>query len=523
MVVLASKVDSSSVQFRQNAAAAQSLIDELERRRAVVAQGGGPAAQERHRQRGKLLPRDRVAQLLDDPAEFFELSPLAAWGMYDGESPAASVITGFGMVSGTQCMVIAHDATAKGGASYPMSVQKTLRAQEIALENRLTCIYLVESAGANLRYQAEFFAHLGARMFANETRMSALGIPQIAVVFGNATAGGAYVPGLADYAIFVAGQAKVFLAGPPLVKMATGEEIDAEELGGASMHASKSGLADYVVEEDAQALVLVRRIVASGNCVAAGTPGRIAPEEPQHDAEEILGIIPVDRRRTFDMREILARIVDGSRFLEFKATFGTSVVAGHAHIDGYPVGILANNNILYSESAMKATQFVQLCDQSGTPLIFLQNITGFMVGKVAEQGGIIKHGSMMINAVANASVPKITIIVGASYGAGNYSMCGRGLDPTLLLTWPTSHIAVMGAKQAAGVLAAVSSSASEETRAQIEGKFEEESSPYYATARLWDDGIIDPRQTRLALARALAMARNRNVPAGRGRYGTFRM
>jgi 3-methylcrotonyl-CoA carboxylase beta subunit len=521
--VLTSKIDPGGAPFAQNASFMRELIDELERRHAIARGEGGSPAQQRHRDRGKLLPRERIARLLDDPAAFLELSALAAWEMYDGESPGASVVTGIGPVCGTACAVVAHEATIKGGAMYPISVHKVLRAQEIARQNRLPCIYLVESAGANLRYQAEFFADLGARTFANETRMSAAGIPQLAVVFGNATAGGAYVPGLADYTVFVRNQAKVFLAGPPLVKMATGEETDDEKLGGASMHASKSGLADYVADDDEGAIALARRIAVRFKQPHVEPPARVRPEEPKYAAEELVGIVPRDRRRLFDMREIVARIVDGSRFLEFKAGYGTSIVAGDAHIDGYPVGILANNNVLFSDSACKATQFIQLCEQSGTPIVYLQNITGFMVGTSVEEGGIVKHGSLMIDAVANATVPQFTVIVGASYGAGNYGMCGRGLDPTLLFTWPSSHIAVMGAQQAAGVLSMVSGKATDEMRAEVVAQFERESSPYFATARLWDDGIIDPRATRTMLARALAIAKPRDRGHAPGKYGTFRL
>ncbi|MBV8489346.1 MAG: methylcrotonoyl-CoA carboxylase, partial [Candidatus Eremiobacteraeota bacterium] len=504
------------------AAFMREAIAELETRLAAAREAGGEAARARHRDRGKLLPRERLERLLDDSAAFLELSPLAAWEMYDNESPGASVITGIGAVGGRQCAIVAHEATVKGGAIYPVSVQKVLRLQEIARRNRLPCVYLVESAGANLRYQSEFFADLGSRTFANQTRMSAAGIPQIAVVFGNATAGGAYVPGLSDYTIFVRGQAKVFLAGPPLVKAATGEETDDETLGGAAMHASKSGLADYVADDDAGAIERARTIVATLERSATASEQRLAPVGPAYDVEELLGIVPRDRRRLFDMREVVARIVDDSRFLEFKANFGTSLVAGHAHLDGWPIGVLANNNVLFSDSAQKAAQFVQLCEQSATPLLYLQNITGFMVGTSVEQGGIVKHGSALINAVANATVPQFTVIVGASYGAGNYGMCGRGLDPALLLTWPSSRIAVMGPQQAAGVLSMVSGKASDAMRAEIEAQFERESTPYYATARLWDDGIVDPRATRRALAHALVIARRRDDrPANT--YGAFRL
>ncbi|HEX9057574.1 MAG TPA: carboxyl transferase domain-containing protein, partial [Ktedonobacterales bacterium] len=481
-------------------------------------------------------PRERVELLLDPGAPFLELSTLAAWDMYDNESPGGSQITGIGVVNGVECLVGANDATVKGGASYPITVKKGLRSQEIAATNHLPCIYLVESAGANLLYQAELFADLGGRTFANQTRLSAAGIPQISLVFGSSTAGGAYIPGLSDYTVMVKHQAKVFLGGPPLVKMATGEDVDDESLGGAEMHTRVSGLGDYLAQDDADAIRIGRDIVARLNWRKRIRAQLATPEEPRYDPEELLGIIPTDWRKPFEIREVIARIVDGSRFVEFKHEYGPTLVCGHAHINGFPVGILGNNGVLFSDSSMKAAQFIQLCNQSRTPLIYLQNITGYMVGRQYEEEGIIKHGAKMINAVANSSVPQFTVIVGGSFGAGNYGMCGRTFDPTLLFTWPNSRIAVMGAEQAAGVLAIVQEESArargrepdrqqiEMTRAMVQRKFDEESSAYYATARIWDDGIIDPRDTRMALSVGLSMCYNRDwVTAGPPRYGVFRM
>jgi acetyl-CoA carboxylase carboxyltransferase component len=456
--------------------------------------------------------------------------------MYNDESPGASGINGIGVVNGVECMISANDATAKGGASYPVSVKKALRAQEIAARNRLPCVYLVESAGANLLYPAEFFADLGGRTFANQSRMSAAGIPQIALVFGSSTAGGAYVPGLSDYTVLVKGQAKVFLGGPPLVKMATGEEVDDESLGGAEMHTRLSGVGDYLAEDDADAIRIGREIVGRLNWRKEIKAALSTPEEPKYDPDELLGVIPSDPRKPLEIREVIARLVDGSRLDEFKQNYGTTLVTGFAHLNGFPVGILANNGVLFPDSSMKATQFIQLANQSRTPLIYLQNITGYMVGRQYEEEGIIKHGAKMINAVANSTVPQFTVIVGGSYGAGNYGMCGRTFDPTLLFSWPNSRIAVMGAEQAAGVLAIVQEDAArargkepdttqiEMMRAMVTQKFEEEASPYYATARLWDDGIFDPRETRMALSVGLSMSYNRDwVSQGPPHYGVFRM
>ena len=537
MSIFRSHLDTGSDDYQADRQAMQALVDELEARQAQARAGGGEPGAQKFREQEKLLPRERLELLLDPATPFLELSPLAADGMYDGESPAASQITGIGVVSGVECMLFANDATVKGGAVFPMTLQKTLRAQAIAQENRLPCISLVESAGANLLYQDEIFI-LGGRTFANQARMSALGIPQIALVFGSSTAGGAYVPGMSDYVVMVRGQAKVFLGGPPLVKMATGEEVDDETLGGATMHARVSGVSDYTAENDADAIRIGRLIVDNLNqakplvCLERWQP----PQEPRYDPDELLGIIPADARIPFDVREIIARIVDGSRFLEFKPEYGPTLVVGHACINGWPVGILGNNGVLFSECGNKAAQFIQLCNQSRTPLVYLQNITGFMVGTKYEREGIIKHGSKMINAVATATVPQFTVIVGGSYGAGNYAMCGRAYDPRFLWTWPNSRVAVMGGEQAAGVLGIVQAERArrqgvEPNQQQIEmmqtmtrQKFEQESSPYYATARLWDDGIVDPRHTRRVLSIGLSVAHNVDyVSAGSPRYGVFRM
>ncbi|HKS69658.1 MAG TPA: carboxyl transferase domain-containing protein, partial [Ktedonobacterales bacterium] len=453
--VIASQVNPKSDEYRENYAAMAALAEEFHARQAKVREGGSERARQRHVARGKLLPRERVELLLDPGAPFLELSTLAAWGMYDDESPGGSGVNGIGLVNGVEVMVNANDATAKGGASYPISVKKALRAQEIAATNHLPCLYLVESAGANLLYQAELFADLGGRTFANQARMSAAGIPQIALVFGNSTAGGAYVPGLSDYTVMVRRQAKVFLAGPPLVKMATGEEVDDESLGGADLHARTSGLADFLAEDDRDAIRIGRDIVVRLNWRKEVRARLAPPEEPAYDPDELLGVVPADPRRPFEIREVIARLVDGSRFDEFKREYGPTLVCGWAYINGYPVGMLGNNGVLFSESAQKAAQFIQLCNQSRTPLIYLQNITGFMVGRRYEEQGIIKHGALMINAVANANVPQLTVIVGGSFGAGNYGMCGRAFDGRFLWMWPQSQIAVMGAEQAANTLAEV--------------------------------------------------------------------
>jgi 3-methylcrotonyl-CoA carboxylase beta subunit len=535
MPVLVSRLQVRSPEYQANRQAMLALVEELQERQARVRQGGGPAAQQRMLARGKLLPRQRLHLLLDPGTPFLELSPLAAWGMYRDEAPAASQITGIGVVSGVECMISASDPTVKGGAIYPMTLRKMLRAQQIAEENRLPCLYLVESAGANLLHQADLFIE-GGRVFARQARLSARGIPQISLVFGSSTAGGAYIPGMSDYVVMVRGQARVFLGGPPLVRMATGEVVDEETLGGAEMHAQVSGVSDYTAADDAQALRLGREIVARLGVTKALAGRRVAPEEPACDPEELLGIVPADPRQPFDMREILARLVDGSRFLEFKPDYGTTLVCGHAHLDGWPLGILANNGVLFSTSANKAAQFIQLCNQSRIPLLYLQNITGFMVGSRSEREGMVKHGAKMVNAVATSTVPQFTVIVGGSYGAGNYAMCGRSYDPRFLWSWPSARVAVMGGEQAAGVLALVAEEqarargtepdreALEKLRADTRARFEEESSPYFATARLWDDGILDPRDTRRALSVALSVAHNVDfVSPGPPRYGVFRM
>jgi 3-methylcrotonyl-CoA carboxylase beta subunit len=534
--ILQSQIDTRSEEYRRNYEHNCRLVEELAVRQEQVRKGGSERAVKKHLDSGKLLPRERIELLLDPATPFLELSPLAAWGMYDDESPGAATVNGIGVVNGVECMVGANEATIKGGTSYPITVQKMLRAQDIARENRLPCIYLVESGGANLPHQAELFVE-GGRTFANQAQMSAMGIPQISLVFGNSTAGGAYVPGLSDYAVMVRGQALAFLGGPPLVKMATGEEVDEQTLGGAEMHARVSGLADYLAEDDADAIRIGREIVGRLNWRKYTPTDLRPPESPRYDPDELLGIVPIDTiRQPLDMREILARIVDGSRLMEFKPEYGNTLVCGHAHVNGFPVGILANNGVLFSESANKAAQFIQLCNHSRTPLLYLQNITGFMVGRKAEEEGIIKHGSKMINAVANSNVPQFTVLIGGSYGAGNYAMCGRAYDPRLLFAWNTSRIAVMGAEQAAGVLAIITEEAARrrgETpdydtinlrRAMTVQKFEQESDPYYATARLWDDGLIDPRDTRMALTVGLSMCYNRDwVSEGAPRYGNFRM
>ena len=536
-MLLESQLNVRSTEYHENRAVMQKRVDELEERLAWVRAGGGERGIKKFQERGKLLPRERLELLLDPGTPFLEIGPLAAYDMYNNESPCAPQIMGVGIVSGVECMLFVNDATVKGGAVYPMTLQKTLRGQTIAAENRLPCISLVESAGANLLYQAEVF-NTGGRIFGNQSRLSAQGIPQIALVFGSSTAGGAYIPGMSDYVVMVREKATVYLGGPPLVKMATGEVTDDETLGGAEMHARISGVSDYTAENDTDALRIGRFIMQHlpQPKPAIVMARRQTPAAPQYDPDELLGVIPAERRIPFDVREIITRIVDESRFLEFKRDYGATLVCGHAHINGYPVGILGNNGVLFSESANKAAQFIQLCNQSRTPLIYLQNITGFMVGTKYEREGIIKHGSKMINAVATSTVPQFTVIVGGSYGAGNYAMCGRAYDPRFLWAWPNSEIAVMGGEQAAGVLAIV-----QEERARKKGvepdaksiqmmqmmtqqKFDQESTPYYATARLWDDGILDPRDTRKALCVGLSVAHNVDfITPGQPNYGVFRM
>jgi 3-methylcrotonyl-CoA carboxylase beta subunit len=532
MAVIKSKLKTSGAEFKAAAQAARAQVEELNARLAQARTGGDAAARKKHQGRGKLLPRERVAALLDPGAPFLELSPLAAWEVYGEPVPAAGLITGVGTVGGRQCVVIANDATVKGGTYYPLTVKKHLRAQEIALENRLPCIYLVDSGGAYLPSQDEVFPdreHFG-RIFYNQANMSAAGIAQISAVMGSCTAGGAYVPAMSDETIIVKDQGTIFLAGPPLVKAATGEIVTAEELGGADVHTRISGVADHLADDDHHALALARRAVA--NLPGAAGAAR-ASREPLYDAEELYGVIPQSARTPFDVREIIARIVDASEFDEFKARYGATLVCGFAQIHGQPVGILANNGILFSESALKGAHFVELCCQRRIHLIFIQNITGFMVGKKAEHGGIAKDGAKLVTAVACARVPKLTIIVGGSFGAGNYGMCGRAYSPRFLWTWPNSRISVMGGEQAANVLAQVKREALEKQdkpwsqkeeaafKAPILEQYARQSSAYYATARLWDDGIIDPKDTRRTLA--LGIAASLNAPVEETRFGVFRM
>jgi 3-methylcrotonyl-CoA carboxylase beta subunit len=512
----------------------------LRAKSAKAALGGPESARTRHAGRGKLLPRERVERLIDPASPFLELSPLAAEGMYDGEAPGAGVITGIGRVSGRECVIVCNDATVKGGAYFPITVKKHLRAQEVALENNLPCVYLVDSGGANLPHQSEVFPdreHFG-RIFYNQANMSARGIPQVAAVMGSCTAGGAYVPAMSDETVIVRKQGTIFLGGPPLVKAATGEIISAEDLGGADVHARRSGVADHYAANDSHALELVRDIVRNFNRPKRVMLDTIAPRDPACDPDEIDGVVPQDVREPYDVREVIARIVDGSEFDEFKKLFGETLVTGFAHLHGLPIGILANNGILFSESAQKAAHFIQLCDQRGIPLVFLQNITGFMVGSKYEAGGIAKDGAKMVTAVATARVPKFTIVIGGSYGAGNYGMCGRAYSPRFLFMWPNARISVMGGEQAASVLATVKRdameakgqkwSADEEAKfkAPIRDLYEREGSPYFSTARLWDDGVIAPADTRRVLG--LALSASLNAPHGRAAdrepaFGVFRM
>jgi 3-methylcrotonyl-CoA carboxylase beta subunit len=525
----------TSETFRANRAAHEAMIARVAEAAALAAAGGGEKALARHVARGKMAPRERVANLLDAGSPFLEIGATAAHGMYGGDAPCAGLIAGIGRIHGQEVMVVANDATVKGGTYYPMTVKKHLRAQEIAEENRLPCVYLVDSGGANLPNQDEVFPdrdHFG-RIFYNQAQMSAKGIPQIAAVMGSCTAGGAYVPAMADVSIIVRNQGTIFLAGPPLVKAATGEIVSAEDLGGGDVHTRLSGVADYLAEDDAHALALARRAVGSLNLRRPETVVWQPPEEPAYDPEEILGIVPPDSRTPYDIREVIARIVDASRLDEFKPRFGETLVTGFAHVMGCPVGIVANNGVLFSESAIKGAHFVELCSQRKIPLIFLQNITGFMVGRKYENEGIARHGAKMVTAVATTAVPKVTMIVGGSFGAGNYGMAGRAYSPRFLWTWPNSRISVMGGEQAAGVLATVRRegieraggtwSAEEEAefkRPTIE-MFDRQSDPLYASARLWDDGIIDPRKSRAVLALSLSAALN--APIGETRFGVFRM
>jgi 3-methylcrotonyl-CoA carboxylase beta subunit len=513
-----------------------SLIATLRERLNTASQGGGGKYVDRHRGRGKLLPRERIERIIDPGTAFLELSPLAAHGLYDGKAHSAGIVTGVGLVHGRECLFVANDATVKGGSYYPMTVKKHIRAQTVAHENHLPCIYLVDSGGAFLPMQDEVFpdiTHFG-RIFRNQARMSGDKIPQIAAVLGSCTAGGAYVPAMSDESIIVKGNGTIFLAGPPLVKAATGEEVTAEELGGADVHTAQSGVADHFAEDEPEALRLVRNIVENLGPRELAPSAGTTPESPAHDVEDLLGLIPMDNRTPVDIKEIIARVVDGSRFHEFKARYGTTLVCGFAHIHGHKVGIVANNGILFSESSMKGAHFVELCGQRGIPLVFLQNITGFMVGKAYEAGGIAKDGAKLVTAVSCVNVPKFTIIIGGSHGAGNYGMCGRAYDPRFLFMWPNSRISVMGGPQAADVLTTVKQDQrAREGLTPMEGeelskfrqpildKYETEGSPYYSTARLWDDGIIDPRDTRDILGLCLAAARNAPLPDDS--FGVFRM
>jgi 3-methylcrotonyl-CoA carboxylase beta subunit len=535
MAILDSPIDPTSLEFRTNAAQMRALVEELNLRRAEAALGGPVPARKRHTARGKLLPRERVLRLVDPGTPFLELSPLAANGMYEDAIHGAGLIAGIGRVEGRECVIIANDATIKGGTYFPVTVKKHLRAQEIAFENRLPCIYLVDSGGANLPRQTEVFPdrdHFG-RIFWNQANLSAAGVAQIAAVMGSCTAGGAYVPAMSDETVIVRNQGTIFLGGPPLVKAATGEVVSAEELGGADVHARRSGVADHMAADDNHALGICRRIVANLNTAKRIDMALGAPCDPAFDPAELDGIVPVDPKKSFDIRPVIARLVDGSAFDEFKALYGTTLVTGFARLAGIPIGIVANNGILFSESALKGAHFIELCCQRRIPLLFLQNITGFMVGSRYEAGGIAKDGAKMVTAVACAQVPKITVIVGGSHGAGNYSMCGRAYGPRFLFTWPNARISVMGGEQAASVLATVkrenieagggkwSEVEEEEFKQPIREQYEAEGNPYYATARLWDDGIIAPAETRRVLA--LAFSATLNAPIPKTRFGVFRM
>ena len=535
MTTLRSALNTRSAEFTANAAAMRALITDLRDKIGRVSLGGGETARARHTARGKLLPRERVSLLLDPGSPFLELSQLAALGMYQDEAPGAGIITGIGRGSGQECLVVANDATVKGGTYFPMTVKKHLRAQEIAWQNRLPCLYLVDSGGANLPTWDEVFPdrdHFG-RIFYNQANMSAAGIPQIAVVMGSCTAGGAYVPAMSDETVIVRGQGTIFLGGPPLVKAATGEIVTPEELGGAEVHTRQSGVADHYAHNDGHALAIARRIAAHFNRVKQVTLALREPVDPAYAAEELHGVIPADTRKPYDVREVIARVVDGSELDEFKQNYGTTLVTGFARIHGYPIGVIANNGILYSESAQKAAHFIELCCQRGIPLVFLQNITGFMVGRKYEASGIARDGAKMVTAVSCARVPKFTVIIGGSYGAGNYGMCGRAYGPRFLWMWPNARISVMGGQQAAAVLATVKrdaiegkggawSAAEEEAFKQpILEQYDRQGHPYYATARLWDDGVIAPEDTRRVLGLALSAALN--APLEESKFGVFRM
>ena len=535
MSILKSAIDTRSENFQRNQAAMQAQVDDLKKLVEGIKLGGGEAARTKHLSRGKLLPRDRIRCLIDPGAPFLEFSQLAAYDVYDDDVPAAGIITGIGRVAGRECVIVANDATVKGGTYFPITVKKHLRAQEIARQNNLPCIYLVDSGGANLPNQDEVFPdrdHFG-RIFYNQATMSAAGIPQIAVVMGSCTAGGAYVPAMSDESVIVRNQGTIFLAGPPLVKAATGEVVSAEDLGGAEVHTRISGVSDHYALNDHHALGITRRLVANLNRVKRHALELQPPRDPLHDPAELYGIVSSDLRKPFDVREVIARLVDGSAFDEFKHNYGTTLVTGFARLWGYPVGILANNGILFSESALKGAHFVELCCKRGIPLIFLQNITGFMVGRKYEAGGIAKDGAKLVTAVACAAVPKFTVIIGGSFGAGNYGMCGRAYDPRFLWMWPNARISVMGGEQAAAVLAQVrrdnfdargqswAAAEEEKFKAPIRAQYETQGHPYYATARLWDDGIIDPADTRTVLG--LSISASLNAPIPETRFGIFRM
>ncbi len=535
MTILKSQLQTGSDSFKANAHALRASVAELRERIAKVAEGGSASARAKHVGRDKLMVRDRIGSLLDPGSPFLELAPLAAYGMYDDDVPCAGAVASIGRVSGVECLIVANDATVKGGTYYPITVKKHLRAQEIARENRLPCIYLVDSGGAFLPMQDEVFPdrdHFG-RIFYNQATLSAQGIPQIACVMGSCTAGGAYVPAMSDETVIVKEQGTIFLGGPPLVKAATGEDVTAEDLGGADVHTRVSGVADHLAENDHHALAQVRRIVANLNWSKQGRLTMQAPREPNYSIEELYGVIPADTRKPYDVREVIARLVDGSQFDEFKARYGTTLVTGFAHLQGYPIGIVANNGILFSESAQKGAHFVELCAKRGIPLLFLQNITGFMVGRKYENGGIARDGAKMVMAVACANVPKFTVVIGGSFGAGNYGMCGRAYSPRFMWMWPNARISVMGGEQAASVLARVrrdgieakggkwSDSDEAEFKQPITDQFEHQGNPYYATARLWDDGLIDPAQTRDVLG--LALSASLNAPIAPSEFGIFRM
>lgn len=535
MSQLRSAISTRDPKFAENSAATGRLTAELRERLEQAALGGDERSRKRHTDRGKLLPRERVRRLLDPGSPFLELSPLAAYGMYEGDTHGASIITGVGRVEGRECVVVCNDATIKGGTYYPITVKKHLRAQEIARENNLPCIYLVDSGGANLPNQAEIFPdreHFG-RIFYNQATMSGLGIPQVAVVMGSCTAGGAYVPAMSDETVIVRNQGTIFLGGPPLVKAATGEIVSAEDLGGADVHSRVSGVTDHYAMDDTHALAIARRIVRHLNRRKSPSVVFAEPREPLYDPQELDGIVPPTLAVQYDVREVIARLVDGSELDEFKKLYGTTLVTGFAHLSGMPVGIIANNGILFSESALKGAHFIELCAQRGIPLLFLQNISGFMVGRKYESGGIAKDGAKLVTAVACAQVPKLTLIVGGSFGAGNYGMCGRAYSPRFLFTWPNARISVMGGEQAASVLATVrregleargekwSVEEEEKFKAPVRARYEEEGSPYFATARIWDDGIIAPSETRRVLS--LALSATLNAPIPQTRFGVFRM